>query len=710
MTLQPVLIAPFKTGLDTDVEPWLAPPDSFRILDNVHVHHGYIEKRSGFRIFAQMQTTEAGLSISAITNAADGEVTTAAPHGLATGDKVYISGATGMTEVNNNIYTITVNGASTFLLGIDTSAFGVYAGSGLAALISPASDRVMGIWRYIQADNSKTTLAFNTTRANKYDGVTNSFLPLDAAPIMSGSVYDYIWAVNWQSTDIVNRLYFTNGKAFDGSSLDGIRYYDASGTGNTTTSFRPDLNPGSTRILWGGKLLFTIKQRLVVLNTYERDTGAGSTTNYPQRARWCQAQGPSNWDDITPGGGGFIDAPTGDQIISAQALQDVIIVMFTNSVWTLRPVSDPVLPFRWDKINNFRACDGKMASTSYDRYTPALGVRGITATDGVETRRIDQRIEKFTVDEINVDEFQKVFCARSFANLRWWTLYPRNDSQENNAALIYDDESSAFSTYSIDMNCLGYGNFGEDFSLNDFIAANNLDFSLNEMGEDTLQDYFWQDNQETFLGGNIVGTVLVLETDGDDNGDDIDCDLWSSGWNPYQSEGKECQMSYVDFYVDTDLNTTAVIEFYKDDDTAPYGSQQIDFLPNLNFIASVNNVSLTNPVNINAPQHGLESGATIFIYNVVGTVEVNGGPYLITVVDENNFTLDGVDGSGFSPFFSSGGVYLRQFYKTKTWKRAFAGGIGYVHRIRILAGGVDRPFRFHAFKPYFKPRGRRTIN
>jgi hypothetical protein len=314
------------------------------------------------------------------------------------------------------------------------------------------------------------------------------------------------------------------------------------------------------------------------------------------------------------------------------------------------------------------------------------------------------------VNEINVDEFQKVFCARSFANLRWWTLYPRNDSVENDAALIYDDESSAFSTYSINMNCLGYGNFGQDFGLNDFIAANNLDFSLNEMGEDTLQDYFWQDNQETFLGGNIEGTVLVLETDGDDNGDDIDCDLWTAGWNPYQSQGKEAQLSYIDFYIDTDLATVATVEFYKDDDTAPYASQQLDFLPNLNFIAAVNNVSLTNPVNINAPQHGLLTGATIFIYNVVGTVEVNGGPYLITVVDENNFTLDGVDGTGFSPFFSSGGVYLRQFYKTKTWKRAFGGGIGYVHRVRIRAGGRDRPFRFHAFKPYFKPRGSRTIN
>lgn len=710
MSLQPLLIAPFRTGLDTDLQPWIAPIDSFTILDNVHVRHGFIEKRSGYRVFAQMSTTDTALNISNISQANPGEVTTTVNHGYSTNDRVYIAGVTGMTEVNNQIFTITVTGLNTFTIGIDTTAFGAYAGAGTVGLIIPSTDRVMGIWRYIQADNSKVTLAFNTTRANKYDGVTNSFLPLDSAPIMSGGVYDYIWATNWQSTDVVNRLYFTNGKAFDGTSLDGIRYYDASGTGNTTTLFTPNLNPGGTRILYGSKLLFVIKQRLVALNTFERDTGAGTTTNFPQRARWCQAQGPSNWDDITAGGGGFVDAPTGDQILSAQALQDVIIVQFTNSVWTLRPVPDPALPFRWDKINDFRACDGKMATAGFDRYVAALGVRGITATDGVETQRIDDRIQDFTVDEVNVNEFQKVFSARSFANRRWWTLFPRNDATENDGALIHDDESGAFSTYSINLNCLGFGNFGQDFGLNDFIAANNLDFNLLEVGEDTLQDYFWQENQETFLGGDISGTVFVLETDGDDNGTSIRAEMWSAAWNPFKEEGRECQMSYVDFFVDTDVNTSATIEFFKDNDTAPYASQDIDFLPNLEFVAPVINATATNPVSINAPNHGLINGDIIFIYNVRGMTEVNGGPYTVTVTNSNNFTLNGVDGTAFTAYTTGGLVVRREFYKTKVWKRAFGGGIGYQHRIRIISEGLDRPFRFHSFKPYFKPRGRRTIN
>ena len=709
MSLTPLLIAPFKTGLDTDLEPWLAPTDSFSTAINVNIHHGYLEKRSGYEVFGQLIPNATPINISTISQANPGEVTTTVPHGYSTGDFVFITSVTGMTEVNNKGYTITVTGASTFTIGIDTSSFTAYAGGGTVALVDSDVDRVMGIFRFIEANGSKELLAFTTQRASVYNGVTNTFDQLDAANIMSGSEYDYIWAVNWQSTAVVNRLYFTNGKAYDGASLDGIRYYD--GTGGVTNSFNPSLGGGNT--LYGGKLLFVIKERLVVLNTYEND--GVSTTNYPQRARWCQAQGPSNWNDLIPGGGGFVDCPTGEQIISARALQDIIIVNFTNSVWTIRPVPNPALPFRWDKINDFRACDGKMATVDYDRDVKALGVRGITATDGVETRRIDNRIEDFTIDEINVDEFQKVYCSRSYANRRWWTLFSQQseenpDNTENNRALILDDESGAFTIYHINMNCLGYGNFGFDYGLNDFTAANNLDFSLNDMSEETLLSYYWQDNQEAFLGGNIFGTIFVLETQNDDDGEEVVTEFTTASWNPFKQQGAEALLSYLDFYIDTDQVTNATVEFYKDDDQSPYQSQRIDFLPNLDYVASIGNILQSNPLNVNAPSHGLNNGDVIYIYGVKGMVSANGGPYTITLGNENNFFLDNIDGTGFNAYTTGGTVVRRRFYKTKTWKRAYAGGTGYQHRIKFISSGTDKPWRIHALKPYFKSRGRRSIN
>ena len=50
---QKFLIAPYKTGLELDMEPWLAPAEAFTTLENVHLHHGFIEKRSGMDNFAE---------------------------------------------------------------------------------------------------------------------------------------------------------------------------------------------------------------------------------------------------------------------------------------------------------------------------------------------------------------------------------------------------------------------------------------------------------------------------------------------------------------------------------------------------------------------------------------------------------------------------------------------------------------------------------
>lgn len=622
-SLTPQMIAPFQTGLENDLEPWIAPPDSFTVAENVHVYQGYLQKRSGYVLFGTLS-----------------------------------------------------NGT-----------------------------RVMGILRYIESDGTKATLAFDTTRAYLYNAATSTFDILDAGPIMGCGEFDYIWGANWQSSNVINRLYFTNGLAYTGA-INGIRYFEGD-TPTVTTLFTPSTGGGNT--LYGCKLLFTLGQRLVALYTFE-NSGV-STTSHPQRARWCAKQDPANWNDITAGGGDFSDAGTGDQIVSAQALQNQIIVFFTNSVWALLPTADPNKAFRWIRLNSFRACDGKMASVAYDRASNALGIRGITSTDGTETQRIDQRIPKFTINAINVDQFGKVFCQRSYENRRWWTLYSSGMATENNKALIYDDTSSAFTTYDIALNCMGYGNASRDYGLNDFSVANDLDLSLNEMGDDTLQDWYWSQNQDILLAGDLTGNIFQLEIGSEDVTGSINAELFSAGWNPFQKEGKEARMSYIDFYVDTDKETYGTVDFYKNDEEDPYISKLFYFLPNLNFVAAVNQVYKTNPCLVQAAQHGLSTGNTIYIYGVQGMKQVNSGNgYQITVVDEDSFTLDGVDATAYGTYSAAGQVFKREFYQTKTWVRVFGGGIGYLHRVRVQLNGGERPFRIHAFKPYFAPVGQRTVN
>jgi len=69
---------------------------------------------------------------TAITQANPGVVTTAAAHGLSTGNVVTLTGVLGMVEIlATTRYTITVINATSFSIGVDTTAYTAHtAGSG----------------------------------------------------------------------------------------------------------------------------------------------------------------------------------------------------------------------------------------------------------------------------------------------------------------------------------------------------------------------------------------------------------------------------------------------------------------------------------------------------------------------------------------------------------------------------------------------------
>jgi len=791
MAYQPFLIAPFGTGLDTDLEPWLLPQDAFSEIVNGHVHHGITEKREGYTklgdIVYQEQTN---WKITGVTQANPGVVTLTDVTGLTNGDTVEIRNVVGMTELNGNRYTVAnlAGGAGgTFeLSGVDTTNFTAY-GSGGDVLEIPGT-RVMGLENYIDSSNVKELIAFDRFRACKYNTGSFQFDPLDSDDILSGSDSQYIWAANWASTSgtaaaPLYRLYFTNGKAYSAGPpvVDGIRFYNG---GTTTTSFRPQIN-GATFIN-GCRLLFAYRNRLVLLNTIE-----GATT-FPQRARWCQSGSPgtpgaftTEWDDNVAGRGGFVDAPTGDQIISAQFVQDQLIVFFTNSVWALVPTGDPALVFTWRKINDFRACDGKMTTEQFDRYAIAAGIRGLTATDGVESRRFDERIEDFVDDQINNAEFEKVFTKRSFGKRRVWMLYPSVESDEANSALIYDEESGAFSKYDIDMNVVGYNGAAADAAIDDF-----GDQTIDQFADDTLQDYIWDQGSETLIGGDRGGEIWTLEVGGDDNekrfqadiinvtqanpgvvtmtgdvglsdgdtitisdvvgmteinnrefivasksgnsfalsgedttghtaytsggvvrtvqSDTIVFDLMSAAWNPWMQEGKQAQMGYVDFFLDTHISTTMDVSFFVNNEQTPYATRTINLLPNVVERSNISNITNTNPAVITANEHGLSDNDEVYLYNVEGMDAINGVGLIITVVDQNTFSA-AIDSTNFGLYTNGGVVAELPFSSEKAWKRVYAGGSGYQHKIEITSEGADRPLRIHAYMPWFKPRSVRPI-
>lgn len=68
-------------------------------------------------------------------------------------------------------------------------------------------------------------------------------------------------------------------------------------------------------------------------------------------------------------------------------------------------------------------------------------------------------------------------------------------------------------------------------------------------------------------------------------------------------------------------------------------------------IAAITNA---NPCQITSIAHGLTTGASITIQNVLGMVQLNNNNYTINVLDDDNFTLIGVDSTTFGVYLGAG--------------------------------------------------------
>lgn len=109
-------IVDYTTGLYTEKEAWLSPPDAFQTLKNAEIFRGRVEKRKGSTTVAYA-VRRVG-TVSTWSDGTDNVKVTLTSHGLSTGDYVVFQGVsgTGSDYVNDQRFFITVVDADNFTL------------------------------------------------------------------------------------------------------------------------------------------------------------------------------------------------------------------------------------------------------------------------------------------------------------------------------------------------------------------------------------------------------------------------------------------------------------------------------------------------------------------------------------------------------------------------------------------------------------------
>lgn len=488
------LIAPFDSGLVKEQAPWLVPESAFTEFNNAYIYKGKIKKRIGSKYMGVPDTQETAQLSSrlriklGITDAGTGILNGTIPDGgyLSVGQMFSIeevmltvtnNGAGLLDMLNTDAAAITHARYNYATGGYEITAIGAYKGKNVYFY---PGEPVLGLTQYEDGTREEEiSVAFDTRFSYKFDG--NSWDFLDAAvgtTTWNSGSYDYFWMTNYAGTNPEDTALFVCNFNLDAGVIDPIRYWN----GLAWTSWTPKfLTAGGAAInaVLSAKIMLPFKGFFVFFNTYEE---RGGTNHYQNRCRfsWYGSPiDPTAWlepKQTGAGGGGFIDAPTEEAIVSVEFIRDRLIVFFEKSIWELVYTGNPVLPFVWQKINTELGSIGTFSSVPFDDVVLNIGQTGIIACSGAAVQRIDNAIPHEILKTLrDSDQVKRIHGVRDYkTELVYWSL-PMIVANDTDAypdrILVYNYKNNTWSYFDDSITTFGYcqqstGNTWEhDFSM-----------------------------------------------------------------------------------------------------------------------------------------------------------------------------------------------------------------------------------------------------
>jgi hypothetical protein len=492
-------------------------------------------------------------TFSVQNTSASGDVSTDAITGT------FVPGTAGMT------------GSITYATGVGSVTFGAVVPAAAANQdiwatwqFQPTSEPIKGIKYFWASDGSQNTVVFDNTQMAQLDPTNFKITNVSGADIWTTSTDAFFHTSNY-----LGKLYILN-------NTDRLTVYDGTNIYQPIVSFNsatPTVNDLST-----GLFTFVYKNRLIILRPTE------ASTVRPQRARYSALNNPGNFFSDIQGAGGFIDAPTPEWIIGAEFVRDELIVYFQESTWRLRYTGVDLVPYRWEKINDTRRNDSPYGVISYQNFSTSLGSTGLIRCDGVQVERYDDKIIDYVITNMDQSRFGIVNGFRFDEQNQQFLCHSSNVNESTDFSdrwLVWNFLENSFSVWNINATCFGSYFQGSDLTWADFNAANNKDWTWDDLNNDqSWLSFYSQGSSKIPLFGDENGNIFeVYPSFANDNGVQSGFTMLSTDFNPYVKEGQQARLGYIDFYFDRptdegvpDTNYNLTIDFFINDENTPYQS------------------------------------------------------------------------------------------------------------------------------------------
>lgn len=490
MAYQPHYIASYDqdSGYFTYTEPFVAPEKAFPVLEDAYCWRARVQRRKGnsllgrlrhkittvslaggissatttVNLFTGLSIAEANAQIQPGTVAFPVTINIAAPisetliDNTGTGIMVPAPGvAITAATINYETWTLTLTFSGVYAVSAVTVSLWYYPGLPVMGCSTQELTTVDDI----------STVFFDTTYAYKFNPSTNLFddLPSVAPTVWHGFDYNLFWTTTYSRNTAGDLLWATNNN-MQGATQDPMRYYDTT----TWTDFTPLIT--ATDTLYNSLIVLAYKDRLIMMNTWEGTTAGtiAAAANFPTRIRWSWNGDPLNVDAFRSdkvGFGGYLDAPTSEQIVSAEFIKDTLLIKFERSSWKLVYTGNEVLPFVFQKINTEMGSESTFSVVPFDRGVYTVSNVGITTDDSVNVERMDLQIPQ-TVYDFSIDDhgLQRIYGIRDYVNeLVYWTyrgeIEPANPLSESyfpDQVLVYNYRNNTYAIFNDSFTSYGY--------------------------------------------------------------------------------------------------------------------------------------------------------------------------------------------------------------------------------------------------------------
>lgn len=628
MSLKPVLIAGYDSGLETNKKPFLLIDSAFQELTNAFVWRERVKKREGIKLLGRLRRV-----LTNEDNDIDNVAMSYTPPGTGV-QTIAIFTVYGVNALEPNadlekgsaatnlVVTLDPGGANETIL-TDSAGTGVMVITGAAPIISLASINYatgvitatftaapgalavrltigyfpalpcMGIsLRELAAINVEDAIFFDTRYAYTHNG--NDFIEMGSttATTWSGTDSDFFWSSNYRGSVSSSRLFFTTN--FSNATSDPIRYHN----GATWADLTPVISAAGTGTedsMFQAKIVIPYYGRLLALNTWEGRTAGsfGGASNFFNRCRFSQVGDPTQadaWYSDVFGKGGFIDAPTNEAIVSARFYKNTLLVYFEKTTWALQYVGDVGLPFVWERISSDFGSESTFSTVLFDSGVLAVGDKAIVGASSNDVQRIDLQIPDAVFNFHNQNGGKKrVQGIRDFQKeIVYWTYSDGGLRRKfPNRVLIYNYRNATWAVFRDNVTAFGQ-----------FTSPAGITWDSPESWDEAISwDTIFQGEFPTIVCGNQQGYIHQYQ---------------------YPVDMESTADSNVNAIENESLSITAITR------------------------------SATDPLRITVQDHNLENGELIYITglafltladNTVLATTLNDSFYQVQRVDDDNLDL-----------------------------------------------------------------------